>query len=149
MTKINFQVSTDDLLRLLGDDPDTQLEIRSSIVQQFTDRYLKSLVNHETVKETERILREGIKDEIQKVVGSASWQEVHLKPRIKSQVKDLVESHVGTTLRTLVTEAVAEQTERISKQVSDVVARQYNVDIRRQVEARVQEIVAKMSEVSA
>lgn len=49
--KIVLNVSTDALVAMLGGDSELEVQLRNSIAQEFTRKYLKGIVNEQVVKE--------------------------------------------------------------------------------------------------
>ncbi len=125
-THINIQVSTEQLLELLGDDPEVRLSIQSSIVQQFATKHLKAVINHDMMKEIEKDLQTAVAQEIADQVGTwakntGPWErDRRFEPSqaISDTIKQLAGSAVIKTYETLIKEAVDKRQEWIESAVS-------------------------------
>lgn len=65
--------SLEALERLIGGDTEVEIEIRNNIVQEFTTKHLKGLVNSDLIAKTERSIKEAIRDMFFNEVKTSTW----------------------------------------------------------------------------
>lgn len=141
-THINIQVSTEDLLALLGDDPEVRLTIQSSIVQQFATSHLKAIVNHELVKEVEKDLKTALAQEIKDQVGTWNRNNFTVHSAIEERIKNLATTAVALRFQDLIEAEIEKRLEALEPNV----AHYLNSNIKKRVDAEVQrrlEVAAK------
>lgn len=125
MTKIQIN-SLEALERLIGNDNELEIDIRNNIVESFTKKHLKALVNTETIKDLEsavkkevssyfsfyptrtylskefsKIVRDSITDEANAIVYKEVRDLINLeikKITDTSYVKDMVDYYIKTDL---------------------------------------------------
>lgn len=66
------------LERLIGGNTEAEIELRNCIVQEFTNKHLKGLVNHELIEQLNEKIFDIIKEELKNQVGvitSTGWMK--------------------------------------------------------------------------
>lgn len=107
---IKIQInSLEALERLIGGDSDLEMEIRSSIVQEFTKRYLRDIAKTELVSTISKALNQEIKTEFFITVKDGWNRETCLKPEIIKKLKEELSYEANTQLKTVVSELIGEQ----------------------------------------
>ncbi len=135
---VNIKVDTEDLLALIGDDPEVRLTIQSSIVQQFAERHLKAVARDEGFKDLEKVLKEAVKAEVGEQVGTISYpNKVNLNDRMQASIR----GEVASQIRSLVDSVTAEASKSIVNSVSPLIDSKVNArldyDIKAAVDAEV------------
>jgi len=136
--------SIEALERLIGGDNKIELEIRNNIVQEFTKRRLKSLVNHEFEKNVVK------KAFAQLLDGVYSWG-IKMTDSQKNTVKELVRNVASEAVKTEATEFFATYKNEIKKIVKTLLPRfiqgEISVQIREIIKDKLTEqIESHMSE---
>ena len=90
--------SLEALERLIGGDTKLEIEIRNSIVQEFTKKYLKSIVNTEIVKAAHSSIIKELQTTIFEQV-KVGWNNTYVltepyKQIIKNQAEELVQKAI-------------------------------------------------------
>lgn len=97
--------SLEALERLIGGDSSIELDIRNSIVQEFTRKHLKALANEEVVKNTGKAISEEIMNEFFTKSGTNSWNTYYvLNEKGKDVLKSTVEREFSNMIRDIVKE---------------------------------------------
>lgn len=114
MNKLTIQINNLEALeRLIGGDTEIELEIRNNIVQAFTKKYLKQLVNESQIKYD--ILREitpsikKVAQEIQKeVIKEQTEYRINLVNNSKDELEK-IQNHIKYLVEQSVTKVVEEK----------------------------------------
>lgn len=90
--------SLEALERLIGGDTQVEIEIRNSIVQEFTKKYLKSLVSetlaNQVIKEAVKVARHEIEKEFFTLDTSTFYSKVALKKEIREKLIEIVKQDI-------------------------------------------------------
>lgn len=140
--------SREALERLLGGDEQLHITARNSIVQDFTRKYLKSLVSLEVVQNEVVKLRKDldviVRDKITEAIGTfkkghyGDITEVKLLPEIEQHLKRCVDSHIYELIRNIVEEKIKSM--NIEKMINSTVEASVGFRIRDGVKKRLDEI---------
>ena len=81
---IKIQInSLEALERLIGGDNELEISIRDNIVQEFTNKYLKGLVNSDKIKEASWSINQKIRNCVEETYLSGAY----LKPEIINNIR--------------------------------------------------------------
>ena len=149
MSAIKLQINSKEALeRLIGGDSELEVELRNSIVHDFSQRYLKKLVSDQFDKLASLAWQEVEKFAKEKfgTVQYSTWGRnyiIDLKPEIKTAVTNILQEES----KKLINEAVAEYFNHLNLEalVKTVVDRQITIkigdEVKRQVNAKINEIM--------
>ncbi len=124
--------SLEALERLIGNNTDVEIEIRNNIVQEFTKKHLKALVNdsliNKTVSEVNAELQKTINSKLEESIATISRNGyyntvVTLKPEIIDKVKDFVRDTIDTEIQQAVD--VAMKTWKMDSNIEDRVNKKF------------------------
>lgn len=113
--EMKIQINTLEALeRLIGGDTQLEMDIRQNIVEAFTKKHLKSLVNSEVIKQSSKIMQ----DEIEKIFQNSSRYGQVISDKYKeilsNYIKQEIQKFVNLEIRKVVDEVVSnEVTEEI------------------------------------
>lgn len=145
MSKLTLQINSKDALeRLIGGDTAVEVEIRNNIVQDFTNKYLKGLMNSSTIQNIvgryHQDIRKSVQEEVEKNFGkpNAFYSSVELNPEIKAAIKKEIENNFSA----LVDKAVKEKFSDIEKHIQQSV----NLAVDYQIGVKVRELVKQKIE---
>ena len=143
--QINSQAA---LERLIGGDSQLAIEARNSIIQNFTQKHLKSLVNLEVVQNEANKLRKDFAVLVNEKIGAEigviktdGYQKVFqsaLRPEIQEFLNKTIESKVYDLIKKSVEEKVASM--NIEKLVKDMIDASVAYRIRDGVKKRLDEV---------
>lgn len=91
--------SLEALQRLIGGDSHLEIEIRNSIVQEFSKKYLKAVANSNGVQYAERLIKDMIKDH--KNIHGNSYG---IKPELAKLIQESVRSRIYDVIRETIKE---------------------------------------------
>lgn len=98
---IKIQInSVEALERLIGGDTDVEIEIRNSIVQEFTKKHLKSLATTPTINEVATLISEELKgivlDSTKDAWGGTKYElNPEMKDKVRMQAKKVLDSELS------------------------------------------------------
>lgn len=109
--------SLEALERLIGGDTEVEIDIRNSVVQNFTNKYLKGIAKELIDTSTAKAILTEIKTEL---IHSESWDgKVVLKPKYQDTIRDAVAKNVKEIVQAKVIEYA--QTEQVTKEIKGYV----------------------------
>lgn len=89
---IKIQInSLEALERLIGGDNELEISIRDNIVQEFTNKYLKGLVNSDKIKEASWSINQKIRNCVEETYLSGAYLKPEIINNIRKEVKDYVD----------------------------------------------------------
>jgi uncharacterized membrane-anchored protein YjiN (DUF445 family) len=89
---IKIQInSLEALERLIGGDNELEISIRDNIVQEFTNKYLKGLVNSDKIKEASWSINQKIRNCVEETYLSGTYLKPEIVNNIRKEVKDYVD----------------------------------------------------------
>lgn len=132
---IKIQInSLEALERLIGGDSEIEIQIRNSIVHEFTNKHLKSLATTKIMMDTEQAIKNDIEKQFFDVVENGWKTELHIKDKILKNIEDELHIEGNKILRQIVSEQIAKNSnidkindllniaaEKISNDLSDIV----------------------------
>jgi N12 class adenine-specific DNA methylase len=123
---IKIQINSAEALeRLIGGDTELEIEIRNSIVQNFTRKHLKSLVNHDIMLNVRKAVSEEIKEQFFDELKVGNWGKTitTFKKEDFEDLKKFLRAEANRELRTLVKKVVQEHKsiDKINEKVEDSV----------------------------
>jgi hypothetical protein len=144
--------SLEALERLIGNDTQAEIEIRTSLVQKFAEKHLKPIVNSEPISkavndirtEAFRILSDKCSEEI--ATFKSNWyatdriSDIKLKQPILDEIERMVRLKIDSVIATAVETAIAKWTatsdleERIQKRVDYYTQEQINQLVKAKLE---------------
>ena len=80
---VKIQLNLAALERLIGGSSEAEVELRQSVVENFTHRHLKALANEKLVQAQELVIKRYVDDQI----GKESWQGVKLSPKVVEELR--------------------------------------------------------------
>lgn len=145
MSKLTLQINSKDALeRLIGGDSAVEVEIRNNIVQDFTNRYLKGLMNASTIKDAVQRYHENIhktiQDEIRERFGNVNgyYRTIDLTPEIKAAIKKEIENNFSALVDKVVKEKFSDIEKHIQQSVNLAVDYQIGVKVRELVKQKIE-----------
>lgn len=103
---------------------ETKLELQNTIVQEFTKKHLKGLINGDLVNEWRlEVKQEIIKDLNREVVQSNGFYDLKISDKAKECLSNHVIHLVNTQLQLYINENVI--SERLEKYLSEIIQRTY------------------------
>ena len=113
---IKIQInSLDALERLIGGDNELEIEIRSSVVENFTKKHLNTLVNNDLMKKTAIGIQNTLTKQFFEEVKDGWTTKTILKPEILNKLKDSLEYKAQAELYKIVDTAI--ETQKIDKNI--------------------------------
>ena len=109
---IKIQInSLEALERLIGNDNELEIEIRNSVVQNFTKKYLKDLAKTELVANIAKAVQNEIKSEFFEDIKTGSWNSTTtvFKKELLEKVKEDLKYTAKKELSSVVSEIIEEQ----------------------------------------
>ena len=146
-SRLVIKLRTDDILELLGDSPEVRLEVSSSIVQRFTERHLKALVNHELMKKVETRLRSSLKRQVESQIGKwiqiksnymQQGKQVELDPKMAEKIQQTAQSAVSAHVREVVQEELAKWDDKIEAYVQQSLTANIRDRVNREVKTKLE-----------
>ncbi len=145
MSTMKIQLSSDEILHLLGDNDEQRLEIRNWILQEFCKRHLKGLVTP--------VLERAIKDEVLAHAASAansifklnktSWVErAVLTPTYQRAVAETVNDAVNKTITAQLTSEDVPR--KVDEALQTLMASRINLQIEELVSKAIQSQLEKL-----
>ncbi len=108
---IKIQInSLDALERLIGGEAEMEINIRNSVVQQFTESHLKRLATADLMKTTAIAVTNEIKEEFFKTIKTNQWgnKQTIFSPVVKDQLKKVLMTLARRELDVVVRDALDE-----------------------------------------
>ena len=108
---IKIQInSLEALERLIGGEAEMEVSIRNSVVQQFSETHLKSLVNSSLMKDTANAVANEIKAEFFETITTNQWgnKQTLFSPAVKEKLKNSLMMAARRELAVVVNEALEE-----------------------------------------
>ena len=109
MSKLNIQISSEDLEKIIYSDPTASLEIKNFIVQEFTRRHLKPLVNEDLLNKVKNDILKEIDNNLDVIVGkrvSGYASTRILNDAFVKRIKDMVNEAIKNLLTDMVKDGV-------------------------------------------
>jgi translation elongation factor EF-4 len=138
--------SLEALERLIGNDTELEIEIRNSVVQNFTKQHLKDLANSEMMKKFSVSIQNEVKssffDEIKN--GNYSYNTTTIfKKEFTEMIRQQLKIKASEELKDIVSELVGEQKayDKINAQVESTVEWIANQLTQKKLEERVERMV--------
>lgn len=105
------------LERLIGGDSELEIEVRNSVVQNFTKKYLKDVANSEIVKVEANLVKREVYDSVfkKRAYGYHEVMTQEMQELIRATAKDVIENGVREIVHNAVTK------EELTKQVDECV----------------------------
>jgi hypothetical protein len=100
--------SLEALERLIGGDTQLEIDIRQSIVQEFSKKYLKNVATEEVVRNAKHATQKDVEDTFFDIVRNGYRNDLVLKPEIREKLMGDLRSSVNTALRQLIEEVIEE-----------------------------------------
>lgn len=107
--KVTIMLSADELNKFLGGDSEAAIKLKNHIVQEFSRKYLKSLVDDKLEKMGRRVLMEAAEQFAaavsEEVVGTFTGS-LRLKPSMRELIKSAATLEVSKALHAMVSTTV-------------------------------------------
>jgi LPS O-antigen subunit length determinant protein (WzzB/FepE family) len=148
--------SLEALERLIGGDSQVEIDIRNSVVQKFTEKHLKAVVNSDAVQRAMTWIKTDVErqisDRLTQEIGTfksdyyGRISDVKLRPEINTEI----DRRVRDSINTIVSNAIAEAEKKIvdaaeiEKRIRSYVDHNINVRINQEVKARLDQIKASL-----
>lgn len=149
--------SLEALERLIGNDNETEVAIRNSIVLEFTKKHLKSIANESAFQHDINQFKQKLQDEFDKKVNDAiatikrSYESGPIQSiTLNSDVTAKINTMVGNKVEEKIAEAVEggikywEQDAKIDKRVSQLMDYHAEQHIKTEVKKRLNDVVGKL-----
>ena len=104
-TKIQIN-SLEALERLIGNDNELEIQLRTAVVQEFATKHLKAIANETIVKNASNSIREEIKSEMFDIVNKSTYNE---KLTLKEKYLSQLQSTISTLVKDIINEYVSEK----------------------------------------
>jgi hypothetical protein len=155
MSRSDVKVQINSLValeRLIGGDTEMEIEIRKSVATAFAKKYLNTVVVANMAKIVEDV-RKFVTEKINDELGTfkRGWDgriegltlNLELKEAIKQEAKKQMEQQVEAWMRVASNEQM-EKLERMSKTSCNIIIRELDIEIRKQVKEEVSALVSKL-----
>lgn len=137
------------LERLIGGDNTLEIEIRQSIVTEFTKKHLKGLVDSHIIQTASNELRASIDREITKQISATigDYQQSGFSGRkfyLNNDIKETIKNQLQIALNKILDEAIKEYMPGVEKQIEEAFVkvmddRIYRI-VRKKVDAHLEKI---------
>jgi hypothetical protein len=143
MSDIKIQInSLEALERLIGGDSQLEMDIRNSVVQEFTKRHLKSLTLTETGDKIGVLVKRAVEAEIEKFIKRERYDS---KVAVKDEgLKAAIVKEVHDTISQYVSKAIESQKANINDMVKDRVEDEVGTIVKRYMAAQAEVIKASL-----
>lgn len=141
--------SLDALERLIGGDTDVEIEIRQSVVEIFSKKYLKSIVSEPLMKATKESLLKEVQDTLmdkEKIDWGYPNHRFVIKEAIVSQVRGTIRKIVMEELGAIIREEIGTNgyKESLDKMVKEQVDYIVNMGTSQEIQAQIQHAAAEL-----
>lgn len=154
-TRLQLNLTYPALVALIGGDTEAEIKLRQNIVERFTDKYLRGLVNDDSIKEARYIIIAEIKKQIEEKIGkikggrfgySGGWRnEVILNEDIKREINECCESALKNQVKEAATKALAKiDASAIEAEIQRLVEYYVNHSIKERVKEKVREVMKQL-----
>lgn len=130
------------LERLLGGDTDIEVQMRQQIVEEFTRKHLKPLINDPLIRK----LHTSLEEEIKKEVGTQVWDTTgKLTPHLQKRVDDLITESV----KNAITKAASQSFETLIKQyetIAETRINRYEIKLMTEANSRIDKALKSIDE---
>lgn len=142
MAPVKLQInSLAALERLIGGDSDLELEMRNSIVQEFSKKYLKGVAER-ICGNIESVARQECTKVAQNFLGKSGWNGYNYSFQLTSDAKEAIQYQVDLEIAGLVQEMVNKKD--IEKIVQKEVDRRIDAQVKELVNQEVKEKLAEV-----
>lgn len=151
--RFKMQLSSGALEKLVGTDPQFELELKQNVVAAFYQRRIKAIMNDEVMKTRLAAIEEEAKREFSiqcqaniAKVSSTNWKPtVELFPSVVAKIHKLAEDHVEVLLQQLVDAKMAELMPVITEKIASHVGYKFDHAVRTEVDRRLK-LLSDMSD---
>lgn len=155
MAELKISIPYADLVRLIGDDSEVNVELRSHIALEFSKRHLKTLANDPGMEKLLHAYGESLRAES---VAALSEYFTTSKDRwganivynatakLKGQVKAEVNSCVNQVIRDMVDDAINKRLGTWQKYIEECVSLKINKDYNDRINTAIKERLAKVAD---
>ena len=118
MAVIKIQIKSMAVLeKLIGGDDTFAIEIRNSLVDEFSKKYLKSLVTTEAMRKVSSLMSAEVAGYVKENVGNYSWNDTF--PRLKEGMAKKIDEQVKVDIDQMIRDSVARYKESLQKIVKE------------------------------
>ena len=115
--------SVEALERLIGNDTELEIQLRNSVVQEFTNRHLKKLATLDLMNNASQAVQQELKDHFFTEIKNSSYYSPTLafKPEILAKLKNSLKDSAEEDLKKLVSQVIDETNsyETVKKQLEE------------------------------
>lgn len=144
-TKIQIN-SLEALERLIGNDTNLEMELRSTIVQEFSKKFLKSVASEIIEREKFNFERE-VKDYTKTVLGyyisdpKCSWRQKYvLAEDLQKEIQVMARNSFATFANEKISELIIQETDKVYQKIIDKIDERLNQKIDHYIEVRLNEM---------
>lgn len=144
-TKIQIN-SLEALERLIGNDTELEMELRSTIVQEFSKKFLKSVANEILDRERGNFERE-IKDYSREVLGSyvrdpqCSWKQKYvLAGDLQLEIQTMARNSFAAFANEKIQELIVQETDKAYQKIIDAIDDRLDTKINAFIETRLNDM---------
>lgn len=126
--KLRLSLTFKALEALLGGDSEIEVELRQSVVNAFTDKYLKGVVASEQFSKECHKLQNVVAEETRKAIAAklgqgafSQYSEFKLDESVVRRIDRLVTVSIGRAIDKAFAEALTEQNEKITRWVHNAI----------------------------
>lgn len=149
MAQMKISLGMEDVERMIGGSDEASIEVRNYIVQEFTRRHLRALINDDLMQKTQFLLAKATEEEVKKIVGTYDHYaspKVKLNPEIAKHLEEAVKAQALH----LITTAVEFQWEKtIKPTLAELIQSRIEGLTKRYVDARVDERLKQIVKAAA
>jgi hypothetical protein len=140
--------SLEALERLIGGDSEVELEIRNNIVQEFTKKHLKALVNEGSIQKVANAIDKRLRDKAEEIIvdkfgiesGNYWNSKFTLNDTAKAALNDAADSAFRSHIIRLFAETERRMAERYSEQyISEQITRVVDANVNKRIAEGVKE----------
>lgn len=124
---MKIQINSKEALeRLIGDDKEMEIAIKSAVINQFAKQYLKSVANDEIIRELKAAVLAEVEAEVARHVELAPVFSVS-RFKARPELKKAIQNATKEALRELVKEAIEERMSDVEEEIKQLLG--YKLDI--------------------
>lgn len=143
--KVFLELNYNTLKALVQDNPELLVFIRNGIVQTFSEKFLKHIVDKDYLdklnRERNTRLQEMFETEFSKTIGTYSWSSFKLKKDVKEKLDNHIKKNVNNILKGTIEEHEKTIIEKINNNLKELEPLIYDM-VKKAVEKTVNNIVS-------
>lgn len=143
-TKIQIN-SLEALERLIGGDSELEIEIRNSVVQQFSKKHLKSLATDDLMKSAEQSVCNEVESKFFDIIEGRFSKTKVFKKEVLNDLENFIKNKASNELRSIINDILEEykQIEKINNAIEESVTNIMNSLTETRLNYKIDKLVEK------